>query len=146
MTDREKVILGLELCANWDPSTDTCDECPYGGHGVYGCAQLARDALKLLKEQPATIKTKEEYLNEEMEGDIVWLETRDDTLWWLGPNPEGHWSGWALHHEDFSNGTDFLTFGVELLTYLSDDEYGKLWRIWTSKPTWEEMKGAAWDD
>ena len=58
MTDREKVSLGLELCANWSASMDTCDKCPYGGHGVYGCAQLARDALKLLKEQVAIKPTK----------------------------------------------------------------------------------------
>ena len=56
MTDREKVILGLEHCANWAPNPDTCDECPYGGHGVYGCAQLPRDALELLKAQrPVTL-------------------------------------------------------------------------------------------
>ena len=52
MTDREKVISGLEHCANWSASMDTCDECPYGGNGVYGCAQLARDALALLKAFP----------------------------------------------------------------------------------------------
>lgn len=64
MTDREKVISGLEHCANWSASMDTCDECPYGGNGVYGCAQLARDALALLKEQ--------EPKKQENSGDNCW--------------------------------------------------------------------------
>ena len=74
MTDREKVISGLEHCANWSASMDTCDECPYGGNGVYGCAQLARDALALLK------AIRRELLKEEVVRckDCIHLPTYDD--------------------------------------------------------------------
>ena len=49
MTDREKVIKGLESCNGVD-----CTECQYGteGHGHTDCIErLCADALVLLKEQ-----------------------------------------------------------------------------------------------
>jgi len=49
MTDREKVVKGLELCEIG--SDDRCyeTECPYYGQG---CTEnLKNDILKLLKEQ-----------------------------------------------------------------------------------------------
>ena len=107
-------------------------------------ANICTDALELLKAQPAKIKTLHEFQHDEMEGAIVWLETNDDTLYWLCPDPDGHWSGWALHFEDLPDSTEFLTFGVDLPTYLSDNEYGKTWRIWTAKPTAEQMKRSVW--
>ena len=56
MTDREKVIKGLECCSF--RTANTCRECPYGN--VYGsaeCAQMAKDALELLKEQEPALPT-----------------------------------------------------------------------------------------
>ena len=47
MTDREKVIKGLECCG----ATMNCNECPYDSE-MGGCFRnLKADALKLLKEQ-----------------------------------------------------------------------------------------------
>lgn len=49
MTDRNKVIKGLEVCIGMD-----CTECQYGkeGHGHKDCIErLCTDALSLLKEQ-----------------------------------------------------------------------------------------------
>ena len=50
MTDREKVIKGLEHC-----SEDGCKECPYEQDCTMadGFSELASDALALLKEQEA---------------------------------------------------------------------------------------------
>ena len=54
MTDREKVIKGLEVCRDMDNPPGyrftSCDpDCPYHGNG---CARkLKEDALALLKEQ-----------------------------------------------------------------------------------------------
>lgn len=63
MTDRAKVILGLEYCAQ--VADDTCDECPYDeGFGGPGCAQLAKDALELLKEQEPVAPTVDEDLED----------------------------------------------------------------------------------
>lgn len=54
MTDREKVIKGLECCSAM--SGDECQKCPYGHECrdtdlPYGMPHLAADALALLKEQ-----------------------------------------------------------------------------------------------
>lgn len=63
MTDREKVLKGLECCINsW---MDSCDhECPYYKNECYS-AEMAlmhpvmRDALKLLKEQTEIVRCKD---------------------------------------------------------------------------------------
>jgi len=49
MTDREKVIKGLECCAHTDGSN--CKYCPYDITGEDCTALMAMDALALLKEQ-----------------------------------------------------------------------------------------------
>ena len=55
MIDEEKVIKGLECCANDKPFYHAhCDECPYNGRrpdNMGGCTKLYRDTLELLKEQ-----------------------------------------------------------------------------------------------
>lgn len=49
MTDREKVIKGLECCIKRDPDDKTrCGECPYEGACLN---RLKSDALALLKAQ-----------------------------------------------------------------------------------------------
>ena len=46
MTDREKVIKGLEICSEYD----LCKDCPYRGCETECGAMIAKDALALLKE------------------------------------------------------------------------------------------------
>ena len=63
MSDREKVIKGLERCKLYNK--DNCDECPYDyngrGNGKSECtAELASDALALLQEQQPRVLTLEE--------------------------------------------------------------------------------------
>lgn len=58
MTDREKVIKGLECCkaSTNDDQFQRCSECPYNNISisVQDCrAVLSADALELLKEQEA---------------------------------------------------------------------------------------------
>lgn len=65
MTDKDKVIEGLERCKLYNKLN--CDKCPYDyngrGNGKSECtAELATDALSLLKEQEHTIKTLKEKL------------------------------------------------------------------------------------
>ena len=61
--DKEKVKKGLECCSFL--KANTCRECPYWN--VYGsseCAQMAKDALELLKEQEEIVRCKDcTYLN-----------------------------------------------------------------------------------
>lgn len=59
MTDRGKIIKGLECCAAM--KGEKCRECPYGHECLnvdylYGIPHLAADALELLKEQEAQIE------------------------------------------------------------------------------------------
>ena len=57
MSDREKVLEGLESCAKSDPENwcyHMCEHCPYDL--TAGCKHiLAADALELLKEQDEMI-------------------------------------------------------------------------------------------
>ena len=53
MADKEKVIKGLEICVNRVPGKYDCNECPYEIDGNCCEINLAKDALKLLKEQEA---------------------------------------------------------------------------------------------
>ena len=57
MSDREKVIKGLDSCAKWMGENDdyACDHCPYHRHFSYDdhdcIAEVNSDAIALLKEQ-----------------------------------------------------------------------------------------------
>lgn len=48
MPDREKVIKGLEYCEKY---FNCCDKCPYWDGGTHCTADLAHDAIAILKEQ-----------------------------------------------------------------------------------------------
>lgn len=50
--DRVKVIKGLEYCEEY---FNCCDKCPYWDGGTHCAADLAHDALELLKEQQQQI-------------------------------------------------------------------------------------------
>ena len=63
MADIEKVIKGLEHCSF--PCKESCHDCPYYPNGVSGCAQLAKDALELLKENRKWIPVKERMPDDE---------------------------------------------------------------------------------
>lgn len=54
MADREKVLNGLEACA--DRTGALCRTCPYDFRKEGCIFDMARDALELLKEQEAQIK------------------------------------------------------------------------------------------
>ena len=55
----EKVIKGLEYCEEY---FNCCDKCPYWDGGTHCAADLAHDALALLKEQNERIKKLEEQI------------------------------------------------------------------------------------
>ena len=60
MTDREKVIKGMEVCNI--PGIGGCDDCPYLGKGL--CQQLlAEDVIALLKLQEPRVMTYDEAMN-----------------------------------------------------------------------------------
>jgi Zn finger protein HypA/HybF involved in hydrogenase expression len=60
MTDREKVIKGLECCIKRNPDDKTrCGECPYEGACLN---RLKSDALAMLKAQEPTSTPQAEWL------------------------------------------------------------------------------------
>lgn len=51
MTEREKVIRGLEVCKTAPEFREECEGCPYNDGEVDCIARMAADALELLKAQ-----------------------------------------------------------------------------------------------
>lgn len=133
MIDREKVMRGLEVCSS---SGLLCPgkECPYNDHSLTCKYVLMRDALALMKEQEARVIT----LDDVCGGDECWIEYRYG----------GH--GYAdVYFSDTPDGTALVyrcrPAGDRRPETVWFHDYGKLWRGWTSRPTDEQRKAAAWD-
>ena len=62
MTEREKVVKGLEVCIEREPGKYTCHECPYETDGNDCEINLTKDALAMLKEQKALLNKAYELL------------------------------------------------------------------------------------
>ena len=99
MTDRDKVIKGLECCADWQRGSmyRFCEVCPYNDNPVMGTCDnlfpLFRDALALLRSDQAQLLEQRkrletiadiayDYDGYKMEGDLKALidEMRDIAL------------------------------------------------------------------
>lgn len=139
MTDREKVIKGLETCYR-PPSK--CEDCPY--HDLpdeQSCSDvLCLDALSLLKEQEIKSMTLEE-LDEiyEKQDTHIWPFDTPPYLW-MTVNPDvrltdGFWICWRDIMYSIKN---------DSLFYVREN-YGKAWLIWTGKPTQEQAQAVKWE-
>ena len=141
MTDREKVIRGLECCAAM--SGDECRECPYSKECLdadlpYGMPHLAADALALLKAQEPRVMALED-VRELHANDVVWLEDIDKDI--VIP---GICCGVKKVCTDF---TQFLTRDpIRPYVFLIHNEYGQRKRCWTSRPTDAQREAASWSD
>lgn len=138
MTDRKKVIKGMECCLHMltDSGESHCGECPYNDlimnhvcdNPVYCIKDYVRDALKLLKEPEARVLTKDEIISW---SGYVWKEFRR-----FKPM-----KGILIDH------------GLERVPYEGDfatkdyrwEHYNTLWRIWCALPDDEQRKAAKWD-
>ncbi len=70
MTDKEKVIRGLECCG-YSTFMDKCQECPYDGKDCF--KRLKADALALLKAQEPRVRCKDCKHFPVDEGDKTWI-------------------------------------------------------------------------
>ena len=142
MTDREKVIKGLECCQKkvciYD---DTLKECPYwelcGRHedAFEDCTKvLAKDALALLKAREARVMTLDEALGAEVNVDQCWLEVNDIRQIYLAD---------AVVCPEHLERADIQRWGATDCQ-LPLDLYGKYWRMWTAKPTDEQREAIPW--
>lgn len=137
MTEREKVIKGLECCLEDEARDLKCwedgdyPECPYNDR-VDGCmGRLNRDALALLKAQEPRVMTLEEV--KMLDRDYYYLE--------------------AMRSPGKELREIVGAYGLECVTWpsitwarqtMGDRGYGKTWRCWTSRPTDEQREAVKW--
>ena len=139
MADREKVIDGLEHCAEGG-----CKGCPYAFDCLIaiGASELANDALELLKEQEPRVLTLEEVIDHYSLPPVFVddLGAQEDylqdiiPLYFDFPSDDS----WAVHWRGYQS----------VRRYLDDwkASYGKKWVCWSAKPTDEQRKAMKWDD
>lgn len=138
MKKREEIIKGLERCAAIHQGI-ICECCVYPG---VDCA--VDDAIALLKAQEPRVMTLEE-VNQER---ICWIEDADDgmtvrlfpaTMFGIGKYANGSKSCMFLAHKPWAIDEHDCEWW-----YLIED-YGKIWRCWTSRPTDEQMEAIPWN-
>ena len=118
MPDRENVLKGLEVCSYSTGKECIIDRCPYIGinNGNNLCVEhLISDALELLKAQEPRVM-----MLEEAKSAYV-VEFRSGKM---------HEVGAAL---------------LNLIVDPLNTEYGKIYRVWTSRPTDEQRDAIPWN-
>ena len=130
MTDREKVIKGLECLAN---NCSVCySDCPY--YKIPSCFRMiSADALALLKAQ----EPREMTLEEIKDGESYWFSAGKEFV----PRPVI-----CIHREDDAQ-KPYITFAEQYGTFSWETEdYGKTWRCWTARPTDEQREAVPWNN
>ena len=130
MTDREKVIKGLECCSKGDCAD--CDNCTY--HGIQTdvpCeSTLMRDALALLKAQVPRVMEFDDVVG----GDECWLEAINGAC------------GYADCYACTGTGeVQVFRCKYDNPQYIMAKDYLKTWRCWTSRPTDEQREAIPWN-
>ena len=159
MTDKEKVINALELCANGcnDNGCSYLDEQNNkGGLTVCRCIDLlARDVIALLNEQEEEIENLKQTAQSMMEG-ICLLKEQEARVMTLDEVKAFDWDYCYLEEERLPGKEYRIICGDYALTCITwpciasmriqhgDDNYGKKWRCWSAKPTDEQRKAAKW--
>ena len=149
MIDREKVIKGLTACTTWDnQGYPNCEECPYAdSNGTCpDLYQMQVDALALLKEHEPKILTLDEVKAAQEKGiteGCYWYEGR-----FGGMAPvfvdivfQGEIrlrSPWLFNDHNVGSDTMEAWCGLSI--------YGSIWRLWTHKPTQEQMEAVPWTE
>lgn len=131
----ERVIKGLKYHSegNCFKSEDDETGCPYWKDSF--CSQhLCSDALTLLKEREPRVMT----LGDLRDIGSVW-ELNTPPYLWMDINPSYRWSRgfWVAWREIYD-----MIDGLHP-TYDADN-YGKIWRCWTSKPSLKQMEETPW--
>ena len=139
MTKMEKVLHGLSSCGNDYGTPNICEvtECPYRKIEVSCVHSLAHDAMmlisELLKAQVPRVLTLDEVKSLPEETD-VWLElSKIDGTIGTATTIAGHGEGGCCSHYDAFKYSDY-----------NKTPYG--WRLWTERPSKEQMAEAKWDD
>lgn len=132
MTDREKVIKGLECCAHEE--IGDCENCPYNENTPHCDIAMMRDAIAMLKAQEPRLMTLEEIQHT----DAVWLETHG-------------WVDGDVFETVLRRRSDFEDY----VTEFADNDDGDIdcvnatlgidWRCWTSRPDDKRRAETPWE-
>lgn len=125
MTDREKVINGLEQFIS--------DFRPFVGNKADW--QRVDDALELLKAQEPRVLTLNELRALYDTDHFVWVEDNGD---------DDCFDGYA-EVDIYKEKVELFEFGNEVQWEPDNDNYGKTWRCWSSRPTDEQREVAPWE-
>lgn len=138
MTNLNKVKFALENCMKF-----RCDLCPYADkNGAFGTCyeKMLHDTLDVIKEQEPRVMTLEEVKSLPDKAD-VFLEEVDCIVVAATISRQGE--KWGM----LPDATFF--YGIESTSYESDkyynDDYGRWWRCWTSRPTDELTRDTKWE-
>lgn len=133
MADKEKVILGLEICTN----PGSCSErCPYYHIEITegSCDYfLLTDALALLKEQEPRVMVLEEVLESDKPF-LIEVVTGNIT--------------WASCFGEYCLCNEMIVRMVDNDGAVDDryeEMYGTKWRCWTSRPSEQQMRDTPWE-
>lgn len=130
MTEREKVIKGLEWCMCEKHDCYIEKGCPYENESDdVGCKYaLHRDALALLKAQEPRVmgvdEVREWIGKQRVDREPICVEVKDNICAWIVSDE--YWD-------------------MQMDINLSGDLYGKTWRCWTSRPSAAEREVTAWN-
>ena len=97
---------------------------------------VAREIVRMLKEQEPRVMTLEEANETLMHGDFVIMEDRETDMIWLGMRGDDN--------IDLASGEYFDFDDLEKQEYRH--EYGRSFRFWTSRPTDEQRKAVKWNE
>lgn len=156
MKTPDEIKRGLECCVN-GYKCGKC--CPYNQGKITKCtSKLSRDSLAYIQQLEARVAELEKPLEpmtlEEVfavsrdEGNIVWLEYRDEAAVRCGYN--GYYEPQhIMEYSAFGGYKGAVTFyppGAETEKTPDPAVYGIGWRCWSRRPTDEERKAAEWDE
>ena len=155
MSDREKVIKGLECCVISDEEGVCPDDCPYYSEcwqdTIKVEKQLKKDALALLKAKqlramtPERVKFVSVAMVMTLEELIGIYNLRENHSWVYNTPPYlymdyygkdiGYWIAWS----------NIVSCLERCYPKYIPEDYGKTWRCWSARPTDEEKRKVAWE-
>lgn len=123
------LIEALEYCKKKRPSNKSCAGCPYAG---LGCGIDA--AIEKLKAQEPRVMTWKEAQASVNSGPFIIMEVRDST------GTEVDYGVLVEDSYEMSEGSLLTVCDFWML----EEEYGKCFRCWTSRPTDAQREAVKW--
>lgn len=162
MTDRDKVIKGLECCRRLPDSMGDCNRlgCPYEAKFTSCIESLCTDALELLKDDETQLQYRDEVIYEEEKETArlrKLLKEQKTRVMTLEEVKAFDWDYCYLEEERLPGKEYRSVCGDYALTCITwpcvasmriqhgDNNYGKKWRCWTARPTDEQRKAVMWE-